>query len=271
VRESAAPDEVVRLEDGSVRLDVSALAVGERVRVIVGDTEIDARAGSFEATARSGTLAAVQVVAGSVDVRSVQQPHAVIIAGQRWDMNVEAERDTFIHDGAEPPPSSARPAPRSRVDDPPAPEQPAITTPPTPALPPPIAGSGMAQLFERGFQQLKAGRPNDALSTFDDALARHPHDPLAEDVAFWRGVALARLGRAELAMSALTDFIARFPQSPRAGEASAMVGWMLFEAGRYEDAEQRFRAATSDRATPVRESAQRGLAALSAKRANTSR
>ena len=264
-RESAAPDEVVRLDDGSITIDVAPLGPGERFRVRVGDAVIEGRPGSFAATARRGELASIQVTAGTVEMSSKVYEHVVVVAGERWDnkVTVAPQRDTLLDTVAEalpPPVASERRADR-------APTRPAVSASADPPTGPAVAvakraDAPVAQHFTRGFEQLKAGDPAAALVQFDEALAANPRDALAEDVMFWRGVALGRLGRTQDALAALARFIDSYPQSRRLGEASAMAGWMLLESGRLDDAERSFKVAARDRDPSVQASAARGLAAI---------
>ena len=124
----------------------------------------------------------------------------------------------------------------------------------------------MARLFDRGWQQLLARDPRAAIDTFDEALAKYPREPLAEDVTFWRGVALARTKRSTDAIHALTRFVDDYPKSPRLGEASAMLGWLLVDAGELDQAVGRFETARRDPIATIRASAEKGLAAVEAKR-----
>jgi TolA-binding protein len=91
------------------------------------------------------------------------------------------------------------------------------------------------------------------------ALRAAPTSALAEDARYWEAVALARQGSVAQSRAVMEDFLRHFPGSPRAGEVSAMLGWFLVESHDWAAAERRFRAAESDRAPAVRESAKKGL------------
>ena len=99
------------------------------------------------------------------------------------------------------------------------------------------------------------------------AVDAAPTAALAEDARYWEAVALARQGSVGKARAAMEEFLRGFPGSPRAGEVSAMLGWSLLKSHEWPAAEQRFRAAESDPAPAVRESAKKGLEATARLRA----
>ena len=264
VRSTGAPDEVVRLYEGKISVDVTALQAGERFRVVVADAEIEGQGAAFDVVAAGDTLESVQVVQGRIDVRPARRSQVVVIAGQRWEAEVVPvqttllEREPVVAEQPVPIPAT-RPAT-------------ATATPKTTAIATRGASPGelpMPKLFDHGWKQLHTGDPRAAIETFDDALARYPGDPLAEDVAFWRGVALARAKRSADAIRALAAFADGHTGSPRFGEASAMLGWLLVDAGQLDAAERRFGAARQDPVAAVRTSAEKGLMAVHALRTRT--
>lgn len=268
-RVSGVPDEVVRLFEGKVSVDVDPLREGERFRIVVGDGEVEVRGTSFDVVAVGDALESVLVDHGVVDVKPGSRPAVVLLDGQRWDARSS--------DGGEGEPTEATP-PRALKELPARAAQPAPQAPSPPA-PIPSAPSEpevkhaapslpMAEHFDRGWTQLREGRFGEAARTFEEALAKYPSDPLAEDASFWRGVALARAKRSQDAARALAAFIDAYPTSPRAGEASVMLGWILLERGELDSAEARFRAAAADPVEKVRSSAAKGVETVHVTRAN---
>ena len=262
-RESAAPDEVVRLHEGTISVDVEALRPGERFRVIAGDGEVEVHGTAFDVTAMGEKLAKVLVDHGVVEVRAGSRQAVVLIDGQSWEAMDDRE--------VEEPPADAEAAspkrrPVAQQPDVQAPEPIADPAPATDAAPPPR--HPMAELFDRGWKQLREGRPQEAAQTFGEALERYPADPLAEDASFWRGVALVRAQAPQEALGALTAFLNAYPRSSRIGETSALLGWILLGKGDIDGAEARFRVAEADRVPSVRASAQKGLEAARAMRHN---
>ena len=264
-RESGAPDEVIRLYDGSLTVDVTPLRRGDRVRIVIGDAEVEARDTSFEVSARGDSLDAVQVVRGQVDVRPARMAPVVIVAGERWDARPIVDRDTIAELPAEPPRVESPATPREKHDvrqSPPARSlSPSANTNAAPAEPP------MSKLFATGWQAFHAGDPANAVSAFDEALAAYPGDPLAEDVSFWRAMALQKISTTQ-ARDAFAQFISRYPRSPRLGEASLVFGWLELDAGHLDQAVRSFERARKDPDDTVRSNAEKGLAAVTSARAH---
>jgi TolA-binding protein len=113
--------------------------------------------------------------------------------------------------------------------------------------------------FSEGWQAFRSGDYPGAIAGMRRALRAAPTSALAEDARYWEAVALARQGSVAQSRAVMEDFLRHFPGSPRAGEVSAMLGWFLVESHDWAAAERRFRAAESDRAPAVRESATKGL------------
>jgi hypothetical protein len=83
-RTSAAPDEVVRLDEGQVHISVAHLAPAERFRLETGDAVVEVRGTEFDVQASSGRLLAVAVERGRVEVRVGASEPAVLAEGGRW-------------------------------------------------------------------------------------------------------------------------------------------------------------------------------------------
>lgn len=256
---SGAPDEVVRVFDGTVTLSVDPLRPGERFRVLVGDSEVEVHGTVFDVTAVSDRLTAVRVSEGLVEVRPEGQPGVTLSAGDRWAPIAPSS------------PSVPNEARRPEV------EETAVSTPRPPSLPRRVPGREppTAEPTPR-----RAAVPNDSESAFQEgwtalreaehsaaaeAFARvDPSSPMVEDAAFWRAVALGRAGRDEAATREFEVFLARYPRSARRGEATVSLGWLLLRQGRGDQARARFEEAGRDADVAVRRSAQRGLRALPA-------
>lgn len=256
---TTAPDEIVRLEQGLITVDVAPLHPGERFRVVVGDAEIEVRGTSFTVSAERDRLLAVTVHHGLVDVRPRGRPIVSLGAGDQWRHAPLPERAAAtplepkladpprrqLVTRANPSPSPTRVVPGADVPSAPKPER---------------APEELA--YEDGWTAMRAGNFARAAAAFARVFLIAPDGSLAEDAAFWRAVALARGGRAGEATNAFRDFVVAHPRAKRFGEASAMLGWLLVDARAYAEAEQRFRAALSDPTPMVQTSAREGLAAL---------
>jgi hypothetical protein len=90
VRVAAAPDEIVRLTEGTLTVEVSPLGPEERFRVIAGDGEVEVRGTMFDVTASADKLVAVRVMHGKVEVRASGAAAKVLVEGERWDMKLAA-------------------------------------------------------------------------------------------------------------------------------------------------------------------------------------
>lgn len=267
---SLGPDEIVVLYDGTIDVDVSPLHAGERFRVLVGEAEVEVHGTAFHVTARAGVLTDVVVDHGVVEVRARGERRR-LTAGQSWRAPAS-------------PPTTA-----ANVPEPVAPVSPAASASSAASASPVVRGTAKAPpaklrrdvaseaaaksergpqraheevAYDDGWAAMRAGRFSEAASAFMRAQVLAPTGPLAEDAGFWYAVALARSGKPTLATSAFRDFLETYPKARRAGEASAMLGWILVEAGNAREAEQRFRAASSDASAAVRASAKSGLEAV---------
>ena len=237
--ERGQPDEVVRLRQGSVVVDVEPLRPGERFRVVLGNAEIEVRGTVFHVVADADRLDRVDVWRGRVVVRPHDRGAIELGPGGRWQSG---------------PPENA-----------PAPLRPKRATAARPAashLPPSASPSIAEAEFGDGWRALRAERFADAAAAFERAAAAAGDQPLAEDASFWKSVCQARTGSRGTARVSLSAFIDRFPGSPRVGEASAMLGWILIDQGDLDGAAPLFAAAANDRVSNVRQSARSGLAEI---------
>lgn len=277
LRASAPPDEIVRLVDGTVSVEVDRLAPGERFRIVTGDAEVEVRGTAFDITASSDRLRSVRVVHGAVEVRRAGAVR-VLTGGQSWDAAEVggATADSTAVDarpagdagsagaagGSRAPDGSDRPAsPGQAGARAPRPRSPAMqgridrgsTSP---------ARAAAQQAYDEGWAALRVGAFDRAAAAFGRAAAGDRADSIAEDARYWRAVALARAGNAASATAAFEAFLADHPSSVRAGEASVMLGWILFERGDHAAAARLFRAGTSDPSERIRSSAAKGLSAI---------
>jgi TolA-binding protein len=266
-RATPAPDEIVRLREGAISIDVAALAAGERFRVVVGDAEIEVRGTSFDVAAHEDRLASVTVSRGTVEVRPTGRPVVVLAAGDRWP----SERAAITPIGSNgtpppqpPPPQPSQPPPPS-LDRAVASHDPKRSARPQPVVSPPVA-HGEAE-FRAGWDALRAGDPALAARSFAAARRAAKGGAIAEDAHFWEAMSLGRAGRADAAIDSLAGFLEAYPRSSRAGEAAAKLGWLQLEAGDLDAAQRAFERATDDRVPKVRESARSGLQAVERRRA----
>jgi len=241
IADRGQPDELVRLRNGGLMIEVEPLGPGERFRVQTDDAEIEVHGTTFRVVARGGQLTRVDVWRGRVVVRVPGRPGVELETGGRW----------------EPPPiepPQARPRRARSADGGPA----ALARQAR-------SGSSSATAeaaFGDGWRALRVQDFAEAEAAFQRAIDAAGDEPLAEDASFWKAACQARMRDQSAARESLAAFIARFPRSPRVGEASAMLGWILLEQRDLEGASRRFAAAASDRVGTVRESARLGLDAV---------
>jgi len=263
---SPPPWETVRLWEGRIDLDVDPLGPGDRVRVQVGDGEVEVRGTRFQVSAHDDHLVGVEVTHGRVEVRPAGQSQTVLGAGQTWQ------------------PPAARPL--TPPESPPTP--PPSTSPPAPAVPLATAASPLRahsiarraprglepgveralrpsrqeELYDDAWDALRGRRFDEAAVGFERVLSESPTGPLADEAAFWRATSLARGGHPEKAVPAFQEFVRKYRSSRRLGEASTILGWLLVDAHRTEEAAAYFRGAVSDADGNVRRSARDGLRAI---------
>ena len=243
---SPQPDEIVRLVDGTLTVQVDRLAPGERFRVITSDGEVEVVGTAFDVTAEADRLVGVRVMHGVVHVRDAAGKTHVLEAGAAWSVPVAA-------------PPQPPPAP---TIEPAAPPIRAIEGHRAVPAAPPAVKSESQKALDEGWAALRAERFDEAASAFARSLASRPSKQVAEDAGYWQSVALARARQPGKAARSFESFLSAHPRSTRAGEASAMLGWILFDARDYQGAARRFRVALEDPSARVRKSAADGLNAI---------
>jgi hypothetical protein len=255
------PQETVRLWDGAVTIEVDPLLPTERLRVQVGDGEVEVRGTVFTVTARADHLVHVGVSRGRVEVRPAGTAAMVLDDGSAWRAAPVAEVAPALASPPPPPTSLLRPEPthpspvwpRSRAANSRMAAAPPRSTPTRPEA-----------LYDDAWDALRASDFARAAVGFAAVLQSDPAGPLADEATFWQATVLARSGSSGPAVATFRDFLARYPGSPRRGEASAMLGWLLVDAGQPEEAARHFRAAANDSHQTVRASARQGLQSLPA-------
>jgi hypothetical protein len=261
-------DEVIRLSEGVVDIDVEPLHPGERFRVVVGAAEIEVHGTAFTVTASAEHLVAVAVAHGRVDLQPEGRAPVALGAGQSWHEVVATadavERPAPVLELPPPaprPPVAASPRPhRAAIAPRRAPEPVVVPESVAPGRPPDRPAEEVS--YDEAWAALRTGDFARAANGFARVMLLAPDGPLVEDAGFWHAVALARGKRSAEAVSAFRDFLDGHPHAARAGEASAMLGWLLIDARAYDEAARRFAAASGDPDLAVRGSAGAGLGAL---------
>jgi TolA-binding protein len=251
---SAAPDEIVRLTEGTLDIEVSPLQRGERFRVLTGDGEVEVRGTSFEVVARADRLERVLVRHGMVEVRPAGGAVRLLAAGEEWNAPA-TPTPTLTPPTPTPTPTVTPIAPPARV------KKEIIIAPTAPKADP------AQHDFDEGWEALRRGDPAHAAPAFRRALDAAPDGPLADDASFWLAVSYARAGDTTNARTAFIAYLDAHATSSRASEASAMLGWLLLDGGDLDGAEARFEQAAKDPIARVSDSAKSGLREVTARRA----
>lgn len=249
----ALPDETIRLVEGTVSLDVEHLKEGERLRVIVGDAEVEVRGTSFVVEAIGDRLSWVHVLKGLVEVRV--EGHAPVLLGALEHWRPEPPAAMLV----EPPipvPASPALAPKPRATSAIA----AVAMPPIP-LP-----KDLEAPYRAAWDAFRRGDLDAAASGFASVSQENPAGPLASDAAYWRAIALGRAGRNTEAAAALREYLRQFPEAPQAGEAAAMLGWLLLDAADLDGATRAFDLAIRSGTEAAVTSAADGLKAVEQQR-----
>lgn len=227
--ELGAPgDEVVRLEEGGITVEVEKLATAERFRVVTSDAEVEVRGTAFDVDVVHDRLRAVRVWHGVVEVRPGSGTPVLLHAGEHW-----TAPSAVAAKGATPSPG------------------------PQPALP--LKPRSDEDAFNAGWASLRSGDFSQASHAFQDVLTT-PDSPLAEDARYWNAVALQRAGRTPEALAAWEAFLQSHPDSERAAEANVAAGWLELGRENAIAARARFQAVGAGASGRVQASAQAGLA-----------
>jgi tetratricopeptide (TPR) repeat protein len=257
VYEGPKDNEVVRLQEGTVMVQVTHLKPGERFRVIIGDAEVEVRGTKFSVTAKDNKLVRVVVFEGKVEVRPAKGEQRLLLPSQAWD--VEKDLVPVTATNTQPTTLAVAPEdPKTLVKDPKIPKD-----------EPKVSRSTSEEAFDAGFALMREANFEAASESFLLAATLDPKASIVEDARFWYATALNRAGKKAQAQTALTAFVAKYPNSPRRGEAAVSLGKLLLNSGDLEGAQIMFESAQDDAVSVVQKSAKDGLAAVTKKRAAT--
>jgi hypothetical protein len=261
---SSTPDEIVRLTEGGITIDVKKLIARERFRVITGDAEVEVRGTAFDVEAREDRLVSVRVLTGRVEVRPAGRTAVLLHPGEKW----EAGGD---HSNIAAPEPAAMNLPAAPVKPEYAPSRVALSRPrtfssgvqagPKAAEDPGLEPATGESAFLVGWEALQREDFPAAATAFARAESA-ANSRLTEDALFWEASALSRGGRNFAASEALRRFLETYPTSARSGEASAMLGWLLLRSGELNGAKLAFERALQDPVPDVQHSALEGMTAV---------
>jgi TolA-binding protein len=163
VASTVGPDEVIRLTEGVIDVEVEPLLPGERFRVVIGDAELEVRGTAFTVSAVDERLVDVAVAHGRVDVRPRAGAPATLGNGQSWRGSVAnaAAPGSAIAARAPASPNAAAPLSPDVPSGPPA----------TPAKQVPRAASGTAS--QHASSSASRSRVEHGPSTASDHGSQH--------------------------------------------------------------------------------------------------
>ena len=280
------PDEIVRVDDGEIELEIAPLHANERFRVLTENGEVEVRGTSFKVSVSNHGLAAVHVWRGRVEVRSRDGAFAVLDAGDDWvragakNGMSAASAGSAGATAAEMPgsrssrlPASGR-GPVRALATPPA-SSPALKHHAKVASAPRASRSGVLGAaapaprderpsrdgvsFGHAWSLLRGGDARGAAVEFGEVERLSHGRDIEEDALYWRAVAVGRAGDPSGARKLLGEFLDRFPASSRAGEAASALGWLLLDAGDRRGARHAFERAVLDPSPRLQANGREGL------------
>ena len=198
--------ERVRLQEGSITLEVRHQEGGERFLVDLPDGELEVRGTRFEVEVRGRLTERVRVIAGSVALRRRGEAELVLDAGQSWER-----------------PREARPS----DSDTPANAAAARSATAMPAYSP----SSDVGDYAAAMALYRAGHFDPAARAFRAFASAHPNEPEAEDASFLEVASLAQAGRGDAAAVVAERFLEHHPRSFHARDAAIVVARAARERG----------------------------------------
>jgi len=206
-------DESVRLDVGTLRIQVRRQAPGERFDVLLPDGVIDVRGTTFEVTANARSTERVHVDEGVVSLRIGTNEEIILRSGATWvagtideAQSAPASDSAVATSQAPARVTEARRAPTLRLKD-------GAT----------VQVDDGADAYAGAIQLLESHRYSEAADAFRDFASAHAGSALAEDASFLEATALARAGRVDAAGLAAEHHLQRFPQSFHRKEAAILV------------------------------------------------
>jgi hypothetical protein len=195
-RQRAGGIERVRLEDGTLHLEVRRQGPGERFFVDLPDGEIEVHGTRFEVSVQAGATTSLRVEEGVVALRRSGAPELLLHGEETWAKPRAIEAPLPSPSG-----SSLAHKPRAAHQD----------------------RAAVAAEYDAAVTAYREKHYSDAARKFSAFVAAHGHAPEAEDAEFLEASALAHDGHTDAAAVIAERFLARYPSSFRAKDASVLV------------------------------------------------
>lgn len=222
----SGPSTRLRLEDGSLSLQVDHLLPTQSFAIDLPDGRLAVRGTRFTVGVRGGATQEVAVSEGRVEIW-LPGEHRMVAAGERWVAEPPEAAPTGPSEPVLPTPDegSATVAPHPQDRHPAAsPARSVAVEPPKPA---PAREKARKVAAPTGFPEaVQAFRDRDyagAEKAFQSFIEAHPSDKRSEDALFLRIRSLQYLGRDTEARTEATRYLDRFPQGLRRPEVEQVI------------------------------------------------
>jgi hypothetical protein len=201
-RKTEAQRDLVFLERGALRIQVTRTSGSVPLLVVLPDGELEDIGTTFSVSAESGRTTRVVVEEGSVLLRLRGSAPVAIAAGQEW--NAPPAPTASSNRGA---PLRHEPAPRV----------------PVPSASVSVSAHDASDEFRSAMAALHAGRNADAAAQFARFVEQHPRDPRAQDATYMRILALQAAGDTVAMKAAAEAYLRAYPKGFRRNEVEALA------------------------------------------------
>lgn len=199
-RKTEAQRDLVFLERGALRIQVTRTNGSVPLLVVLPDGELEDIGTTFSVSAESGRTTRVVVEEGSVLLRLRGSAPIAIAAGQEWNA----------------PPAAPAPSNRGALRRP-APQVPA------PSASVAVSAHDASDEFRSAMAALHAGRSADAAAQFARFVEQHPRDARAQDATYMRILALQAAGDTVAMKAAAEAYLRAYPKGFRRNEVEALA------------------------------------------------
>lgn len=216
--------ETIVLKRGALWIHVDHSSGKGRLLVVLPDGELEDTGTTFTVSAEEGHTTRVAVREGSVVLRLRGLPPLAIGGGDTWIPEGQPAASACASAGpvvaTDPSGEHEQPAPsarRSRGPPPPSAHRTPSSSSTATREPEPSVD------FRAAMAALDVGDNAGAAAAFANFLAKHPHDPRAEDAAYLRVIALQRGGNSASVTRAAQEYLRRYPGGFRRAEMEALA------------------------------------------------
>lgn len=256
-------DEVVRLTEGTITVEVEHLQPGERFRVVTGDAEVEVRGTAFEVVVHNDRLVSVKVIRGAVDVRPKEKPTVRLSPGQKWETPEAASLPTSEPTPASEPASIPTSEPVSLPTTMLAASTPVLKAPAPVLKAPAPKTNSEEEIFQSALAAMRAGNLEEAEKGFAEVAASQ-NSGFAEDASYWLARTLNRSGSPR-AQAACEDFITRYPGNPKVYDIRLALAQLFLKQKKEAEARIQLEEVTKSAPEVLKRRAQEVLDALDKK------